>query len=147
LREQNKPTKAKDVANLVNEILPNAVGGSIYNLLNRLEQEGYVDKDEDGWWLLPKGKTVILSGGFIWSLPEHLSKQDLAAHRREAIMFILRNERYLQLTEIVEQLHGWHWVKAPVNKDLLKLDLQVLETEGLIRRIGNTRNWEAVARD
>jgi hypothetical protein len=68
---------------------------------------------------------------------------ELAAHRRDAILHILQHfEMGLEVVQLVEQLTNCSWVIAPVNKDLLKADVQVLESEGKIRRRGNTRKWE-----
>jgi len=142
----DEPIKAKALANRVTSISPNIVGGSIYNLLRRLEDGGDVTSDTNGWILANQDAAGLLSGEYIWAPPSRFTKQDLAAHRREAIVHILRNESSMQIMEIVERLHQWEWVKAPVNKDLLKADMQVLEEQGLVRRIANTRNWEAVSR-
>jgi hypothetical protein len=146
LRGLDEHIKAKDLSNRVTSISPNIVGGSIYNLLNRLEDTGDVVNGDEGWKLVNRDAAGFLSGEFIWAPPSRLTKQDLAAHRREAIIHILRNESSMQIMEIVDRLHQWDWVKAPVNKDLLKTDMQVLEEQGLVRRIANTRNWEAVSR-
>jgi hypothetical protein len=146
LRDQSEPLRAKEIANLVTSFSPNTVGGSIYNLLNRLAESGDVVNGSDGWILANTGAAGYLSGDYLWAPRLSLTKADLAAHRREAIVHILRNESSMQIMEIVEKLHQWEWVKAPINKDLLKADMPVLEEQGLVRRIANTRNWEAVSR-
>jgi hypothetical protein len=48
--------------------------------------------------------------------------------------------------QIVEKLKAWDWVKdaVPISKDLLKLDMRVLDVDGKVRRVGNSRNWEVV---
>jgi hypothetical protein len=33
-------------------------------------------------------------------------------------------------------------VKGPINKDLLRADLDVLSEEGKVRRRGNSKKWE-----
>ncbi len=145
LRSKNgHPIRARELSDLVTEILPNAASGSIYNLINRLESDGLITETPEGWRLNDKDNAAILSSGFLWAPPQRLSKQDLAAHRREAIIHLLHKERYLQVMEIVSRLRAWKWVKAPINKDLLKADMAVLEEKGLARRIGDSRNWEAV---
>jgi hypothetical protein len=145
LRAAREPMRAKEVSDRVSELLPMAAGGSIYNLLNRLRDDGAVEHDSRGWYLRDKDVAGILAGGYLWAPKERLAKTDLAAHRREAIVYILRNERYLQVMELVRKLLDWDWVKAPVNKDLLKGDMAILEQEGKVQRIENTRNWEVVA--
>jgi len=140
------PLRARELANLVTEASPQTVSGSIYNLLNRLSEEGLVDEAEDnGWRIRNRDAAGILSGAYLWGPPERFTKTDLAAHRREAIMHLLKTNRYLQVMQIVSKLRDWPWVKAPINKDLLKADMQVLEEKGLVRRIGDSRNWELVS--
>jgi hypothetical protein len=66
----------------------------------------------------------------------------MAAHRREAILHILQTFRSgLQTVQIVERLREFAWVKAPVNKDLLKGDMDVLVGEGKVRHSGNSKKW------
>jgi hypothetical protein len=146
LRDQDEPVRAKDLAARVHSILPNTVGGSIYNLLNRLEADGIVSNKDARWTLENKELAGVLTENYLWAPSDLLTKTDLAAHRREAIVHLLRSESSMQIMEIVDKLHRWEWVKAPVNKDLLKIDMQVLDEQGLARRIANTRNWEAVSR-
>jgi hypothetical protein len=146
LREQGEPIRAKALSDQVTRILPMVVGGSIYNLLNRLLLEGYLRKRLSRWTLVKREAASILSGKFLWGPPEIFAKVDLAALRREAILHILSNERSLQIMQIVEKLKAWDWVKdaVPISKDLLKLDMRVLDVDGKVRRVGNSRNWEVV---
>jgi hypothetical protein len=145
LRGQDKPVKAKDLADQVSRVLPLSVGGSVYNLLNRLEMDDAVAQTLDGWSLVRRDAAGVISGEYLWAPAYRLSKQDLATHRREAIVHLLRRERYLPVMEIVRKLLDWKWVKAPINKDLLKADMQVLEDKRLVKRIGDSRNWEVVS--
>lgn len=143
LRGQNgRPIRAKDLSDLVTAILPHVASGSIYNLLNRLENESLAFEVEEGWEVRDEDVAGIISRGYLWSPPERLTKMDLAAHRREAILHLLTKDRYLQVMQIVNKLRNWSWVHAPINKDLVKDDMQVLEKKGRARRIGDSRNWE-----
>jgi hypothetical protein len=144
LRDEEGPIKAKNLAEKVHAILPYAVGGSIYNLLNRLKEQGDVTQGEDGWRLENQSSAGVLSQSYLWAPIRILSKQDIAAHRREAIIHVLRRKHNLPVMDLVRELLEWKWVKAPANKDLLKLDMAVLKEEGKVRRVGNSRNWELV---
>jgi hypothetical protein len=143
LRDQIEPIRAKDLSNKVTALLPQIVSGSIYNLLNRLAEMGYVKRKDTRWFLAKKDIAPILVDDFLWAAPDKFAKQDLAALRREAILHILSNERSLQVMQLVDKLKAWDWVKAaPISKDLLKIDMSVLEEKGRVRRVGNSRNWE-----
>jgi len=50
----------------------------------------------------------------------------------------------LQIMQILQVLEGCDWVHAPLSKDLLKADLQVLDAENRAKRIGNSGKWRAV---
>jgi hypothetical protein len=70
---------------------------------------------------------------------------DVAAHRRESILHILSGYTTgLQIVQIVDQLRKCSWVHAPVNKDLLKADMEVLQEREKARRRGNSKKWEAL---
>jgi hypothetical protein len=52
----------------------------------------------------------------------------------------------LQTVQIVEELHNCSWVQAPVNKDLLKADLEILRTKGKIKR-GSSKKWGITSKE
>jgi len=144
LRAASGPLRPKEVVNEVGGLIPDVSGGSVYNLGFRLEKEGKIKKVDGSWVLTDPQTAPVLDNGFIWGPPEALAKQDLAAHRREAILHILRMDKSgLQTVQIVAKLQDCPWVKAPVNKDLLKADMEVLEKGGKVRQRGNSRKWEA----
>lgn len=142
LREAKEPVPHKEIANRVNEILPQVPSGSISNIGTRLDGK-IINRTDDGWVLVEPERAGIIKEGLLWGPPTIFGKQELAAHRRDAILHVLKlNSAGLQTTQIVEQLHGCSWVQAPVNKDLLKADLEVLVEAGKVRRRGNSRKWE-----
>ncbi|MGB6130508.1 MAG: hypothetical protein WCC14_09285 [Acidobacteriaceae bacterium] len=148
LRGARHPLRPKELVDAVGNIIPDVSGGSVYNLGFRLEKEGKLVKTEDGWALAKSDFAPVLDHGLIWGPPESLAKQDVAAHRREAILHVLRMDKSgLQIVQLVAKLHDCPWVKAPVNKDLLKADMQVLLDGGKVRQRGNSRKWEAVSEE
>lgn len=145
LRRADHPLRPKELVEAVGEIISDVAGGSVYNLGFRLERSGKLVKNAEGWSLARPEAAPILDEGIIWGTRESLAKQDVAAHRREAILHILRMDKSgLQTVQLVAKLHDCSWVKAPVNKDLVKADMQSLEQAGRVRQRGNSRKWEVV---
>ena len=147
LRAASEPLSAKAVIEAVTNLAPQLVTGSIYNASTRLQRTGIINRSggRHGKWELKKPETAaVIDDGFLWGAKSMFLKDELAAHRREAIMHVLKHfEMGLELVQIVEQLRNCSWVKAPVNKDLLKADVEIMEAAHKIRRRGNTRKWES----
>lgn len=142
LRGEGKPLRAKDVTAKVAAFLPGVTGGTLANAATRLVEDGTIERTEDGWKLLEPILSGVIYEDRLWGIPGILSKQELAAHRRESILHVLKHfDSGLQIVQIVEQLRACSWVHAPVNKDLLKADMQILSKEKKIRRVGNTKKW------
>ena len=144
LRAAKEPVKAKDVATCVTGILPNALSGSIFNVGTRLDGKK-IRRTDEGWVLLRPEYGGVIVDGYLWGPADVFQKTELATHRREAIIHLLNSfEGGLQTRQIVEQLHRCTWVHAPINKDLLKADLEILDEKGLIKRRGNSKKWGIV---
>jgi hypothetical protein len=142
LREAGSAVRAKDVTAKVAAFLPGVLGGTLANAGTRLANDGVIERTEEGWKLLKPTQAGIIYEGRLWGRAEVFGKQELAAHRRESILHILKCfSGGLQIVQIVEQLNACPWVHAPVNKDLLKADIEILGGERKIRRVGNTRKW------
>jgi len=147
LRVSHKPMRAKEVVDNVIRFLPNVRGGSVANIGSRL-QDKLINRTPDGWAIIDSAKAGILHGGMIWGPPDIFEKTEVAAHRREAILHLLACQPSgLQITQLVEQLSGCSWVHAPVSKDLLKADMDVLKQGDLVRRRGNSKKWEKTPDD
>lgn len=145
LRGSKEPIRAKEIVARVTAILPNVVRGSINNIGSRLEESRLIDRTEEGWTLAKIESAGVIHEGNLWGPREIFQKSELAAHRRDAILHILNNfESGLQSRQILEQLNRCSWVHAPINKDLLKADLEVLFSEGKVRRRGNSKKWEGI---
>lgn len=141
LRSANGPVRASDVADLVSSINPDVTRGAISNIGTRLNGT-LISRTEDGWTLTDKSKAGIICDGYFWGPVDIFEVQEKAAHRREAILQILLNfVSGLQIVQLVEQLRGCSWMKAPASKDLLKLDLEVLQRNHKVRRISNSKKW------
>jgi hypothetical protein len=142
LRGANEPIRARDLVATVMNILPDVHRGTIANLGNRLEGDT-IERSKEGWSLINPEKAGLISGGLFWGPPELFTKQELAAHRRDAILHVLSFfQSGLQQTQLAEQLRKCPWVRAPVNKELVQDDIEILRSEGKIRRRGTTTKWE-----
>jgi hypothetical protein len=145
LRKASHPLRPKELVDLVEKVIPAVSSGTVYNLGFRLEKEGTLLKRDDGWTLAKPEIAPLLSDDLLWGPKEAFAKPDIAAHRREAIIHILRMDRSgLQIVQLVAKLHDCAWLKAPINKDLVKADMEVMEKEGMVRQRGNSRKWEVV---
>lgn len=145
LRAAAKPVRHKDLVSYITNLLPNVPSGSISNIGTRMFAEGILASTEEGWIINDPARGGILGREVIWGPPSIFSSQEVAAHRRHAILHVLRQfPGGLQVVQIVEQLKSASWVKAPVNKDALKTDIKVLVSGGKIRQRGNSRKWELV---
>ena len=142
LRGTDEPMRAKDLVASVMDILPDVHRGTIANLGNRLDGD-IIERSKEGWKLIKPEKAGLISDGLFWGPSEIFTKQELAAHRRDAIMHILGYfDSGLQTSQIIEQLRKCPWVQAPVNKELVQDDIEILQSEEKIRRRGASNKWE-----
>jgi hypothetical protein len=141
LRRAAKPVKAKDVVELVSQLNPMIVRGSINNIGTRLGGK-LIDRGDEGWSLVDPSKAGVIYDGYLWGPKEIFEKTEIAAHRREAILtFLHAFPGGLQTVQIVDQLRNTGWVRAPASKDLVKADMELLEAQNKVRRISNSRKW------
>jgi hypothetical protein len=144
LRIENHPIKVSELVRMIAQVNPKIPRGSIHNIGTRLDGK-LIKRTEEGWSLIHPEKAPMIHEGFLWGPQTVFDKQDLAAHRREAILHILRCfPSGLQIVQMVEQLKANTWMHAPASKDLVKADMELLEAHGKIRRIGNSRKWEVI---
>lgn len=145
LRAAKAPIPAREVVAKVMEILPDVPRGSVNNIGTRLDAK-LINRTENGWQIINPEGTGSLHEGYLWGPREFFHKSELAVHRRAAILHILSFfPGGLQPRQILEQLRKCAWVHAPVNKDLLKADLEILDHhDEKIRRVGNSGKWELV---
>jgi hypothetical protein len=144
---QSGVMRPRDLNEAVLDILPSATAGSVANMGVRLQGK-VIDRAEDGWKLVDNSMAGIINNGRLWGPITIFSTQDIAEHRRESILHILKGySTGLQTVQIVDQLRKCSWVHAPVNKDLLKVDMEVLQAKSKVRRRGNSKKWEIVRED
>jgi hypothetical protein len=136
------PVRSKEVTEKVREILQDATPGSVANAGTRVFGDS-VERTDEGWKLIKPEKAAILHEGRLWGPPSVFVSPEIAAHRRDGILHILKAfPTGLQIVQIVEQLKNCSWVKAPVSKDLLKMDMQVLRSEEKVRQVSHSKKWQ-----
>lgn len=144
LRDAKAPMKAGEVIKRVNEVLPEVPRGTIFNIGTRLGGDE-IKRTEVGWQLVKAESAPVLYKNRVWGPPEIFSKQELASHRRDGILHILAHfQTGLQTVQILGELKKCSWVQAPINKDLVKEDMEFLQSKGLVRKRGNSKKWEIV---
>jgi hypothetical protein len=139
---RNGVMKFRDLVEAVQEVRPDTVAGSVANV-GYVRQGSIVERTAKGWKLLSPREAGIIANGRFWAPHSILSLQELAAHRREAILLILKHYQALatvELADVLEQCSSW--MRARVNQYLVKDDTVVLKHQKKIRHRGNTRQWE-----
>jgi hypothetical protein len=143
LRKAKGPVRAKDLNARVMEVLPHVLRGSISNIGTRLKGKAIRLTDE-GWEVIAPESAGVLYKGFLWGPPAIFAKQELASHRRDSILHILAHfQTGLQTVQIVDELRKCQWVHAPINKDLVKEDMEILAEQDKVRR-GSSKKWAIV---
>jgi Fe2+ or Zn2+ uptake regulation protein len=146
LKASTESLTVRDVHEKVKVFSEDVSLGTIANVGTKAFQNGIISRDDGRWQLIDRDKAGVIHDGFVWGPPQIFQMHELAAHRRAAILHVLRqNTVGLQVTQIVVQLRN-DLVKPPipVNKSLVKADLEALQDDGNVRRRGNSKKWEAV---
>jgi hypothetical protein len=148
LQDRTAGLRATELLAKVAEVLPTVPGGSVVNTLSRLKSVGVIDKANGGGWIIKKPEAAaVLYDGMLWGPRSAFQKQEVASHRRDAILYLLGHfSSGLQIVQLVEVLGECDWLHAPVNKDLIKDDMNALLNQRKIRRRGTTKKWELAPR-
>jgi hypothetical protein len=143
LRAAKGPVRARDIVAAVQSVLPNVPSGSIANIGSRLHGK-LIRRTEDGWTLDKPESAGVISDGFLWGPVTIFSKQEMAAHRRDAILHVLQQAPSgLQTSQVIEELKRCSsWVRATVNKELVQDDMEILSANNKVRRRGASKKWE-----
>lgn len=148
LREAGKSLLPRQLIQKIATIQPETVAGSIYNVGPRLDRAGKIQRDNHGWQLDDSSDVAIpiLQNGRLWGPKEAFEKYDIAAYRRQMIIDTLASEPDgLMTVQLTRKLAAADRCDTPINKDLVKVDLQVLYGKGLVRRGGgHAKKWRFV---
>jgi hypothetical protein len=149
LRASSTPLTTKEIHERLRAFpnMSSVLVGTIANIGTRAAENGIIARTEDGHWqLADPDRAPLIHGDYVWGKPHAFQMQELAAHRRNAIVYVLRqNTVGLQITQIVVHLRKDDLVRSeiPVNKSIIKTDLEAMDGER-VRRRGNSKKWEAI---
>lgn len=149
LRAANEPLQPRVVVSRINELRSpdkHASNGTVANIGTRLFNEGVITRGDAGWAIAPEAVAPVILDGHAWGPASAFQEYDLAAHRRNGIVHVLKlhKDDGLQIVQITKRLTGLDWLHAPVSTDVVKTDLQTLEAEQRAKRVGNSGKWRAI---
>jgi hypothetical protein len=120
--------------------------GAVANIGTRLDEDGIIKRDAEGWRLASGTSATQMIDGRLHGPVEAFEPADIANHRREAELAYLAEYSPISRSQLISLLQRSDWVMAPVNVFLVKADLQRLEAKKLIRRDkpDDPQNWDWV---
>jgi hypothetical protein len=142
LRAATVPITAKQIADQVKSRTGDASEGSIANVLSR---EDDIKNVGEGWILTDPASGTVLNGKYAWGPIDVFASQELAARRREAVLYVLsQSPKGLKRGELMRQLQGCSWLKVKLSEDVVRADLeQLANKEAKVIQRGSKR-WVAV---
>jgi hypothetical protein len=149
LRASSSPLTAREIHERVRKLpgMSEVSVGTIANTGTRAFENGLITRTEDGHWqLTDPDKAGVIHGDHVWGKIQAFQMTELAAHRRNALVHLLRqNPVGLQATQILVHLQKRELVRAeiPLSKALIKADLEAMDGER-VRKRGNSKKWEAI---
>jgi hypothetical protein len=120
--------------------------GSLANIGTRLDKDETISRNDGAWSLLKRDRCAVLHEGNAWGEPLVFDAHELAAHRRLGILHVLKvHADGLQVVQLTRALESCDWLRAPVSKDLVKMDLLELQKAQKARRMaGHSGKWRAI---
>jgi hypothetical protein len=137
------PLRAGLVTEKVLDLLPNSTKGSVANAGTKMDEEGLIERTDEGWKLKNLDAAPTIFEGYVWGPVATFTRQEVAAYRRLVVLHLLRlAQAGLQTSQIIEQLKQCAWMLAPANKEIVQADIETLQSEKKIRRRGASKKWE-----
>jgi hypothetical protein len=122
--------------------------GTIANVATRAEANQTIVRDDAGrWGIVQPEKIGVLHGEYIWGPASIFQVQEVAAYRRFFIIdFLRKNPVGMLQSQILAYLLTLELTSkgVPVNKSLVKADLETMDGNK-VRRRGGSKKWEAIA--
>jgi hypothetical protein len=106
LRDATGPVPVQQIIAEARERLPEVSDGTIANIGTRLEAQGAISRSKgEGWILKDESRAPLLSGKYAWGASDMFAVHELAARRREMIVYLLgRFREGLQNLQILARL-------------------------------------------
>jgi hypothetical protein len=138
LQGAGQPLSRKEVRRQVARYKSDAADGSIDNIGTRLNGT-HILREDGTWRAANPSEPPILHEDHAWGPIDAFEMTDVAYHRREALVHVLKVQPDgLQPMQLVRTLEQCEWLHTPINKDLIKLDLEVLTGAGRVKKGGGT---------
>lgn len=135
----------RDAIEWIKEIRPSQNEGSVMNAFAAVCDLPGVKTFAGRTTVTNLAMAPSLGTSYAFGPPGIFQKQEVAAHRREAIELLLgldSNRGGLHIMQIVNQLKTLDWVKADATKDLLKGDMAAMLTDGIVKRAAGSGKWK-----
>lgn len=138
----SKPMVASDISEYLEVMGIPVSKGTIGNAGTRMFGE-LIERRDDGWVLMPDAPAPVLHEGYAWGPVDLFDVTELASHRRAGIAHLLRVQSDgMQIAQIVNAMtESCSWNRAPVSKDIVKADMEYLDSAGVAKRVGNSGKW------
>jgi hypothetical protein len=141
--EGDKAVTAKHLFECALKYDPNVNQVTIFNVGARIDGK-LIHRGDDGWRLIDPLKVPLMFEGNAWGPVDVFAAPEIAAYRRAVIQHLLKKSfgglMTMQIVDALKQFDG----KFPVNKDLVRADLEAMQTAGIIKHVGNSRKWTVI---
>lgn len=119
--------------------------GSVANVGTRLQEARKIHRTDGAWTLTDPSAAPVLYLAHGWGPPEVFQNYEHAAYRRMAVHHVLSlHKAGLQPMQLLSQMEECTWLALPINKDLVKMDLETLAKEGRAEKSAGTGGkWRA----
>jgi hypothetical protein len=119
---------------------------TIYNSIKRLEGTTLTRSEEGAISITQAENIPVLFEARLWGpISAFPASSELASHRREAEIFLLKKFGPQQRMQLVRQLEHFEMLNKgiPLSKDLVKGDLDLMNGKR-VRQLGSSKKWEAI---
>jgi hypothetical protein len=142
LQAATEPMPVREVIEAVHRLGVEASEGTVANIGTRLHNLGQIVRSELGWKAQALGEVPVLYKGNAWGAPGTFDKTEVASYRRACLLHVFAlSSDGLQPMQLLKTMETCDWFKVPLNKDILKLDLENMIEDGAIKRIGATGKY------
>ena len=135
------PMTASRICDSASRYQPNLNRTSLMNVGPRLDGK-VIKRTPEGWILDDPTKAALIFEARAWGPIDVFLMQDITSFRRSIIRHILQAlPSGLMAMQILDQLKKFDYYKFPLNKELVQDDLEAMQTQTAVKRIGNSRKW------
>jgi hypothetical protein len=134
------PMTATDVYERALRYNPKANRISIMNAGVRIDGES-IRRSDEGWNLIDASKAPLIQGQYAWGPMGIFHNTEIAAYRRTIVRHIIKcSGGGLMVMQVVDRLRNQDQ-RFAVSKELISDDLERMQFNGQVKKIGNSRKW------